>query len=153
MLDQVTKFIARSRLEPGQPVTVIPGFLDLNLTFNSGAAFGVMPSWAPLFVIVALVAIYAIVRLKQARPGSRSLSIGLGLLLGGALGNLVDRLVSPTREVTDFLSLHLSYGGRTYAWPTFNVADIAIVAGAVLVLWHVYVVEKNRALRENAEQE
>ncbi len=144
VVDQLTKLAARGALEPDRPIRVIPGFFDLRLSYNSGAAFGILPDWAPLFIIVALVAIYAIVRLRTATDGSRPLAIGLGLLMAGAIGNLIDRLLSPAREVTDFLSFHVTIGGKTYSWPTFNVADISIVAGAVLVLFYVYVIEKRR---------
>lgn len=144
VVDQVTKVIARNVLEIDQPVTVIPGFFDLRLSFNPGAAFGVMPNWAPLFIVVALVAIFAIVRLRRSGPDSRALAAGLGLLLGGALGNLIDRLLLPGREVTDFLSLHVRVGGQTHAWPTFNVADIAVVLGAGLLFLHVYILEKRK---------
>jgi len=148
LADQVTKLIARAALHDGRPVTLIPGFFDLKLSYNSGAAFGVMPDWAPLFIIIALVAVFAIVRLGRAGPGSKVFAAGLGLLLGGAVGNLIDRLVSRTHEVTDFLSLHMTIGGRTYAWPTFNVADIAIVVGAVLMFFYVYVVGKRSGDQE-----
>ncbi len=142
--DQVTKIAARTWLTPEQPVTVIPRFFDLKLSYNTGAAFGVLPDWAPLFIVIALAAIYTIVRLKNAADGSRVLAAGLGLLMGGAVGNLIDRLTSRFGEVTDFLSFHISIRGKTYAWPTFNLADIAIVAGAAIVLFYVYVIEKRR---------
>ncbi len=144
LVDQLTKLAARCWLDPDRPLRVIPGFFDLKLSYNSGAAFGVLPDWAPLFIIMALVAIYAVVRLRRAADGSRVLAAGLGLLMGGAVGNLIDRLTSPAREVTDFLSFHLTISGQTYAWPTFNVADIGIVAGVVMVFSYVYVIEKRR---------
>ncbi len=147
LADQVTKLIARAFLHDERPVRLIPGFFDLRLSYNSGAAFGVMPDWAPLFITIGLVAVFAIVRLGRTGAGSRVLAAGLGLLLGGAIGNLIDRLVSRTHEVTDFLSMHVTIGGRTYAWPTFNVADIAIVSGVVLVLFYVYVVGKGSGER------
>ncbi|MCL5104025.1 MAG: signal peptidase II [Armatimonadetes bacterium] len=145
VVDQVTKAIARGTLEPDMPVTVIPGFFDLRLSFNTGAAFGILPNWAPLFMVVALVAIFAIVRLRRQGPDSRALTVGLGLLLGGALGNLIDRLLLPGRAVTDFLSFHINIGGQLRAWPTFNIADIAVVLGAALLFLHVYILEKRRA--------
>jgi len=98
--------------------------------------------WAPLFVLIGLVAIFAIVRLRRVGSASLGLSTGLGLLLGGALGNLIDRILFPGRGVTDFIELSVKLG--RHQWPTFNVADIAIVAGAILVLFHVYVMEKLR---------
>lgn len=145
LLDQLTKSVARRFLELDRPVNIIPGFFDLRLSFNTGAAFGVLPNWAPLFIIMALVAIYAIVKLGRSGWPSRIPAAGLGLLMGGAAGNLIDRIAWPARGVTDFLSLHIARGGRIYAWPTFNVADIAIVTGAVLLFYHVYMVEKRRA--------
>lgn len=144
IVDQITKIIARNSLSD-RALNVIPGFFDLRLSYNRGAAFGVLPDWTPLFIIVALVAIFAIVKLRSAGPDSRSLSIGLGLLLGGALGNLIDRLISPGNKVTDFLSVHIASKGKTYAWPTFNIADMAIVIGAVIVLFYVYIIEKRRS--------
>ena len=147
ILDQITKAVARGVLQLDKTVTVIPGFFDLKLGYNMGAVFGILPDWAPLFIIVALAAVYAIVKLRQAGAQSRALSVGLGLLLGGGLGNLVDRLVSSERAVTDFLSFHIAIHGKTYRWPTFNVADAAIVVGAVCVLYSVYVVEKRKAAR------
>ena len=147
-LDQITKVIARGALDAARPVTVIPGFLDLELRYNTGAAFGVLPNWAPLFIIAALVAVFAIVKLRRAGCVSRLLSVGLGLVLGGALGNLIDRLTSPTRAVTDFLSFHVTVSGQTHEWPTFNVADIGIVLGAVLILYCVYILEKRSSTEE-----
>jgi signal peptidase II len=141
VLDQIAKVLAR-RFIPADGISVIPGFFDLILTYNRGGAFGVLPNWAPLFIIVALVAIYAIVRLGRNGLTSNSLVIGLGLLMGGALGNLLDRVFSPDRGVTDFISLHITLGGQVRAWPTFNIADIAIVLGAVFTFYHVYIVEK-----------
>lgn len=140
IVDQLTKFLARAHLTQGKALTVIPGVLDLRLAYNTGAAFGILPDWAPVFILVGLVAIFAIVRLRRVRGASFSLSIGLALLLGGAVGNLIDRLAFHGRGVTDFIELSVKMGG--YQWPTFNFADIAIVAGAAVVLIHVYVIEK-----------
>lgn len=148
VIDQITKALARLHLIPGKPVPIIPGFLDLKLVFNKGAAFGMFPNWAPLFILVALVAIYAIVRLRRSRTGSLCLSIGLGMLLGGAIGNLVDRVVFSARGVTDFLDIHIKLGEALFSWPAFNVADAAIVIGAVLVVVHVYIIEKRRSEAE-----
>lgn len=144
VIDQVTKLLARQNLAH-RTVTLIPGLLDLRLAYNEGAAFGVLPNWAPLFIIVALVAIYAIVRLRRAGGGSMCLSIGLGMLLGGAIGNLIDRLLFADRGVTDFLDFHIRSGGTLLSWPTFNLADAAIVIGAVLVVIHVYIIEKRKS--------
>lgn len=146
--DQLSKAAARLAIRPDRPVTVIPGLLSLDLSFNTGGAFGILPDWTPLFIIAALAAIFAIVRISRNGLRSTSLSAGLGLLMGGALGNLTDRLFTPWRGVTDFISLHVDLGGRVYAWPSFNLADAAIVVGAVLVLLNVYVIERARGASE-----
>jgi signal peptidase II len=147
--DQVTKAIARAFIPPASSIPVIPGLFDLQLSYNTAGAFGMMPNFAPLFIVVGLVAVYAIVRLRHAEPGSGTLSTGLGLLLGGAAGNLIDRAAFGRRGVTDFLHFHISAGNRMLSWPNFNLADAAIVAGILLVLYYVQVVKK----RHEAEAE
>ena len=150
LADQLSKYAARMSLVYGRPVPVIPGIFDLSLNFNSGAAFGVLPNWAPFFILVGILTIFAIVKLRKAGEDSRSLSMGFGLLLGGAMGNLIDRVVSPERGVTDFLSVHVAVPGTGHDWPIFNIADIGIVIGALLVFFYVYVIEKRR---HNSEAE
>ncbi len=153
LLDQLTKLLARAYLAVDRPFTVISGFFDLRLSYNTGAAFGILPDWAPLFIIAALVAIYAAFRMGRAEETSRAFLVGLGMLLGGSLGNLIDRLTNPMMGVTDFLSFHLRVGGQTYVWPTFNIADIGIVLGAILVLYHVFLIEKRRNPHEPADEQ
>ncbi len=151
VLDQLTKYLARKNLAMGEHVTLIPGFLDLRLNFNTGGAFGALSDYAPLLVIIAIVVIFAIVKLRSMGSGSTAVSIGLGLLLGGAIGNLIDRIGFPKRGVTDFIDIHFMIKGELHSWPTFNVADVAIVAGAILVLFHVYVIERARTDDEHPE--
>lgn len=151
VLDQLTKYLARKNLATGEHVTLIPGFLDLRLNFNTGGAFGVLSDFAPLLAIIAIVVIFAIVKLRSIGSGSLAVSIGLGFLLGGAIGNLIDRIGFPKRGVTDFIDIHFMIKGELHSWPTFNVADVAIVAGAILVLFHVYILERARMDDEHTE--
>jgi signal peptidase II len=121
--DQVTKSLALSHLH--QPVHLVGPF-GLALTFNSGAAFslfsGAAPVIAPLAALLVVVLVFAAWRSRA--PG---ISVGLGLILGGALSNLADRAFrGHGGAVVDFITL-------TH-WPTFNVADAAITLGAVLVV-------------------
>jgi signal peptidase II len=121
VVDQVTKSWAVRRLSHGDIHVVWK--LDLELTYNSGASFGLARGWAP---IIAGVAVTAIVLLLSAVRHVRSdaLAAALGLVVGGALGNLTDRIVrSHHGAVVDFIALHF--------WPTFNVADSCIVVGAI----------------------
>jgi len=133
VLDQATKAAARLYISPETAMTVIPGFADLRLSFNRGAAFGLLPSFAPLFIVMAIVVVYAIWRLRHVGT-SRPLSIGLGLLMGGALGNVIDRIVTPGRGVTDFVDLHLGAAATALSWPTFNLADAALVIGMLITV-------------------
>ena len=126
--DQVTKAVALATLEDGRSVPVIEGVLHWTLQRNSGAAFGIFQRAPALFTILAIVIAVAII-VASSRVRDRLNSVALGLVLGGALGNLVDRLFrtpGPFRgRVIDFIDLRV--------WPTFNVADSAVVIGALLL--------------------
>jgi signal peptidase II len=127
-LDRVTKILAERSL-PGDPIDLIPGVLTLRYTTNSGGAFSIGQS-APWF-FVGVSAVVAIVILVTAfRHTSRLVGVSLGLVLGGALGNLTDRVIRAPElrgRVVDFIDLHV--------WPVFNLADSAIVVGAILLAW------------------
>lgn len=127
--DLASKIIAVSLLEGAAPVEVLPSLLTLRLVRNPGAAFGVAGGLTVIFSLVAAVVIVAILRTTR-RLRSAPWAACLGLLLGGAVGNLVDRVFrspGPLRgHVVDFLELP--------HWPVFNLADSAIVLGGVLAV-------------------
>jgi signal peptidase II len=129
--DQVTKAWARQALKPRVPssLTVIDGFWEMRYAENTGAAFSFLrdnPSAPYLFAAIALVAVGVIfLYLKRARPADRLLGVGLGLLAGGALGNLIDRIVFG--HVTDFVVWRVG----SHVWPTFNVADAVLLVGVL----------------------
>jgi signal peptidase II len=125
-LDQVSKAIAASALGPGERVDLVLGF-ELADVRNTGIAFGLLADGRSLVLAVTAVALVLILGYFALNPSRPGLWIGVGLLVGGALGNLTDRV--RVNEVVDFLD--------PPAWPAFNVADIAIVAGImVIVLIH-----------------
>lgn len=129
LLDLTTKTIAAAELVDRAPIAIVPRVLDLELIRNPGAAFGLAGGATILFTFVALgVVAFILVTARQLR--SRGWAVSLGLLLGGALGNLGDRLFrapGPLRgQVVDWL--HLSY------WPVFNLADTMIVLGGVIAV-------------------
>jgi signal peptidase II len=128
-LDQATKAAAVALLEPGTSVNVLPPIFSLTLTRNSGAAFSAGAEMTVLLSVIAIIVVVTVIRMAR-RLRDRGWALGLGLLLGGALGNLTDRLLrapSPFRgEVVDFL--HLTH------WPVFNVADIGLTAAAAVIL-------------------
>jgi signal peptidase II len=130
--DQATKAAARTYLATTPSTPIVPGVFELSYVRNTGAAFGIMAGWRPVFVVVTLLVLAGVGYVWfRYRPRSPLVVIVLGLVCGGALGNLIDRLVAG--KVTDFLHFH--YRG-VFDFPVFNVADSAIVVGvAILVVW------------------
>ncbi len=123
--DQFTKSLALEGLADG-PIDLIEGVLTLRLTFNPGGAFGVLQG-VPNFFLISTVVIVLLILFWARTVESRRWAIPLGLVLGGGLGNLADRLFRDTDgQVVDFVDLHV--------WPVFNVADTAISIGVVLLL-------------------
>ena len=130
--DQATKAAVLNRFELGERLAVIPGFFDLTLLFNRGAAFSFLAGhdgWQRWFFIgIALAASAFILHLLSRHRQQRLFGFALGLILGGAIGNVVDRLLYG--QVVDFLLFHQ---GNWY-FPAFNVADSAITVGAGLLI-------------------
>lgn len=136
VLDVITKIAAEALLLRSAGVPVFGDWFQLRLVYNQGAAFGlhVGPYSRWIFFAIALVAIGILTRMAWTSPsGDRFRQLALGLVCGGAAGNLIDRIRS-ARGVVDFLDV----GVGAWRWPTFNVADIAVSCGAValaLSLW------------------
>jgi signal peptidase II len=125
-VDQVTKELALRSLRDG-PIDLIGGVLTLRLTFNSGGAFGLLQGRPGLFLVATLVVTVIILGWSR-RLEERSWAAPLGMILGGGLGNVADRLFRPfSGRVVDFVDLHV--------WPVFNVADSAIVGGVCLLVF------------------
>lgn len=131
LIDQLTKLWAVTSLEPGMPVDVIGAWLRLNLVRNAGAAFSMGAGFTLVMSLIAIAVVVVIVRFAR-RIGSLWWALMLGALLGGAVGNLIDRMVQPPGvlrgHVIDFVQLPY--------WPVFNFADVAIViaVGMMIVL-------------------
>jgi signal peptidase II len=156
--DQITKLWARHSLPIGGtlsdgrtyglPVEVIPNFWDWQLSQNPGAAFGLFSSTddARIFLsVIGIVAVLAIVwMVKKAREDQTRLSVALGLVIGGAVGNLIDRIAIGV--VTDFVV----WKYHDTAWPTFNVADVTLVIGVGLLFIDMSA-EARREAREAKE--
>lgn len=132
-VDQGTKVLAVARLTENAPVVLIDGWLQLRLVRNPGAAFSLSTGTTWLFTIVAAVVVVVIIRVAR-RLGSLPWTVALGLLLGGAVGNLTDRLLREPGfargHVVDFVE-YLRFPFMDF--PVFNVADSCIVVGAVLI--------------------
>jgi signal peptidase II len=128
LLDRLTKWLVVDRLAGRPPLEVVPGVLQLNYTQNSGGAFGLGGSASWLFAGATIAVSVAIVALAF-RVRRMGVAIGMGLVLGGGLGNLTDRIARGSGlsgRVVDFIDLRV--------WPVFNVADAAIVVGAILIV-------------------
>ncbi len=146
ILDQITKAWVVARLAFGEKKVVIPGYFDITHVRNKGAAFGMFSEWDSdyrilFFYGLTVLALGALITLyAKTQERERSIQIPLALILGGAIGNLLDRCFRG--EVVDFLRLHWqdrlahwSFFGKDFqfylVWPSFNVADIAITCGAL----------------------
>ena len=132
-LDQASKLWIEGSFEPYQRVALINGFFDLTLAYNTGAAFSFLADaggWQRWFftLLSSLIAVLLVVWLKRLPAGDRLNAAALALIIGGAVGNLIDRLAHG--HVIDFLLLYY----RQWYWPAFNVADSAISIGVVLML-------------------
>ena len=133
LLDLATKYWALQRLPPGIPLPLIDGLFSLTLVMNPGLAFGMlagMPAgwrWLVALLSIGALAVLAMVGLRMLPGGGRLTPLALGLIFGGAVGNLIDR--ARFGAVVDFLDFHW----RGYHWPAFNAADSAITVGVTLL--------------------
>lgn len=134
-LDQITKFLAVRNLTLHESVPVLKGIISMTLVYNRGAAFGIFKDRFHLFVFISVVTIILIYFILQKNKGNKWFSFSLSLILGGAFGNLIDRIFSG--HVIDFLDFHI--------WPVFNIADSAITLGTIILGWLVF-----RPVRKNA---
>lgn len=141
LLDQLSKIYIDSSFELYQSVTVLENFFHITYIRNRGAAFGILSDNAlrlPFFITVSLVAIIGIIwYLRQLRADQKLSHLALGLILSGAIGNLIDRI--RFGEVVDFIDVHW----YTHHWPAFNVADSAICVGVCLLLLETWREEKH----------
>ena len=142
-LDQLTKLLALARLSPGLPVPVVEGLLALTLVMNPGLAFGVFaatpPGWRWLVAVLSLFALSVLVVLsaRLLPAGGWPAALSLGLIFGGAVGNLIDR--GRFGAVVDFIDVYW----RGYHWPAFNVADSAITVGVGLLALRLLIPRKS----------
>ena len=127
LLDQSTKFLALRFLQLNTPVPLIKNFLNLTLVYNHGVAFGFFQNQLLLFVLVSLFVIGFIFYNLKSKTNSIILKLSLSLILGGAVGNLIDRL--RFGFVVDFLDLRI--------WPVFNIADSVITIAALVLSWEL----------------
>ncbi|HEX2945759.1 MAG TPA: signal peptidase II [Clostridia bacterium] len=135
ILDRISKYIVVKNIEPGQMIPVVDKFFYLTLHKNPGAAWGILQNGRIFFLaltpVIAAIIIYIMVKNK-----SGFLRLSLSLILGGALGNYIDRLFEG--KVTDFLFFYIG----SYEFPIFNAADIAVTCGTILLAIYVIFIYK-----------
>ena len=146
-LDLLSKLWVATHVSPLEPIRVIPGFFSITHARNPGAALGLFQDVHVLFFIgLTILALGLLVSFyRKLEPGDRASAVALGLVLSGALGNLVDRVFRG--EVVDFLQFDLWF----FVFPDFNVADSAIVIGVALLLLDVVASETEEGVREEPE--
>ena len=131
-LDQATKQVISARFSPGESNSVLGDFIRLTLVHNTGAAFGLFPGSRVPFIIVSVLAIAVVLHLFFRETYRSVLNrVLLGCILGGAIGNLIDRV--RLGWVVDFIDV----GIGTTRWPVFNVADSAVTIGVILLAWNL----------------
>lgn len=139
VLDQVSKYLVRLLMVPGETIPVVPHIFHLTYVQNPGAAFGILAHRTNFFIIITLaVIVFILLFFRRISPEQKLLKTALSLQLGGALGNLIDRVIMG--HVTDFFDFRI--------WPVFNIADMAVVLGVGLLCWEIL---KSSPEKENQE--
>jgi len=146
-LDQLTKYLVREMMQPGQSIRIIGDFFKMTFTYNPGGAFGFMAGSnekfrLPFFLAATAICICVVFYYHRRMNKNKTLMLCLGMILGGAVGNLIDRL--SLGVITDFLE----FGIKPHYWPVFNVADSCICIGACIILIVLWPENRNR---KNAE--
>lgn len=144
IIDQATKLYFDGNFELYQSVSVLPSVLNFTLAYNEGAAFSLLANqagWQKWFFVLlgGLVSAFLLYYLRQVPKVARLLSVGLALVLGGAVGNVIDRLLYG--HVIDFIHVHYN---EVWHYPIFNVADMGIVVGVGLMVIDMLFLEKKR---------
>ncbi|MBI2298391.1 MAG: signal peptidase II [Armatimonadetes bacterium] len=156
-LDQVTKLALLHRFHRTGPwvIHIVKGWLDINiLTFNPGAAFGILrdAAWSRwLFVVIAAATIVAMIVWRRSLAALPAIErFGLALVAGGAAGNLIDRLLRGG-QVIDFIHFQIRRIG--FVWPDFNVADIGVTCGMTIYVAHVFFAGRARTAEPAADDD
>lgn len=150
VLDQWTKWLAQTKLNLHEPIAVIEPFLNWTLAYNYGAAFSFLADaggWQKWFfsALALAMSLFLIVYLIKAPRNAKLLSLGLALVLGGALGNLIDRLL--LGKVVDFIHVHYA---DVWHYPIFNIADIGICIGIAIIVIDMLFLEGKREAKRKA---
>lgn len=158
LLDQATKWVIKTRLDLYETIPVLGEFFSITSIRNRGAAFGIMQGQQLFFLVITVLFLIGISWYlhRSVKEGTKWTSVGLAMLLGGAVGNFIDRALYG--EVVDFFQFHFRFSlfglDVDYVYPIFNVADIGIVLGAVIILIHTLVLwrQESKAAKQAVEK-
>ncbi|MGE7760736.1 signal peptidase II [Peribacillus sp. NPDC097895] len=143
-LDQLTKWMIVKKMEYGESIEIIENLLYITSHRNRGAAWGILQGQMWFFYIITIAVIIGLVYyIQKMAKESRLLGVALALMLGGAIGNFIDRIVR--QEVVDFVHTYIF----SYSFPVFNVADAALSIGVGLLVIHMFLEEKNGKEKDN----
>ncbi|MFJ5749928.1 signal peptidase II [Peribacillus frigoritolerans] len=143
-LDQLTKWMIVKKMEYGESIEIIENLLYITSHRNRGAAWGILQGQMWFFYIITIAVIIGLVYyIQKMAKESILLGVALGLMLGGAIGNFIDRVAR--QEVVDFVHTYIF----SYSFPVFNVADAALSIGVGLLLIHMFLEEKNAKEKDN----
>ncbi|MBN2057569.1 MAG: signal peptidase II [Candidatus Saganbacteria bacterium] len=133
--DQVIKYYVHSLMKLGQTIPLIDGIVKLTYVRNTGAAFSLFIGFSPYLIVVGLLVAVAVIYFHYKAPArNRVLQVGLAFVLGGSLGNLIDRIFRS--YVIDYLDITI--------WPVFNLADIMINVGVIMIAFKLFAEEENK---------
>lgn len=145
-VDLITKNLAVSHLGYYKRIDFLGGFFRFDLTYNQGGVFGIMQGHKDFFMVVSIIVLILMVAYYFYEKNMPDLfRIAMALIIGGAAGNIFDRLVPGRPGVVDFISVGVD---GVYRWPTFNIADSLIIAGAALLIIIVYMEDKKKPAEE-----
>ena len=140
--DLLTKNLVLKHLGLYDRINFLGGFLRFDLTYNRGGVFGIMQGYKNFFLIVSIIVLLIMVAYYFYEKTMPALfRIAMALIIGGAAGNIFDRLIPGRPGVVDFISVGVD---GVYRWPTFNIADSVIVVGALLLVVVVYIEDKKK---------
>lgn len=138
-LDQLTKWLVATKMKIGESIPIIQNVLYITSHRNRGAAWGILQGQFWLFYLITIVVVIGLVIYIQRLPREERLfGVALGLMLGGAIGNFIDRLIR--KEVVDFIHTYIG----TYSFPIFNIADSALTIGVALVFLQTFMGAKEK---------
>ena len=142
ILDIITKYLIENKFSSNEQADFLGGFLRITLVYNEGGVFGILQGYKTMFLIISTVVLLIMIAYYFYEKNRTLLfTVSMSLIISGALGNIIDRLISHRPGVVDFISIGVD---GVYRWPSFNVADMVIIIGAGLLVIVFYREEKRK---------